>query len=179
MRRWLSPVHVLVAIAAAALAGRPGVAKGPEIFPLSEVRVGMRGYGLTVLHGTTPERFDFEVVGIARKIMPRMDLILFRSDDPKLAVTGVARGMSGSPLYLDGKIACALSYSWAFNKLAMGGCTPIEYMIAEAEHPWRGTPEQTAAVRKEEWQRLKPVAAFLEPPAPLGNDWFAATMPSR
>jgi hypothetical protein len=169
---------LLVALLAAALLGRTGTAKAPDIYPLSQVKTGQKGYGLTVLQGTTPTRFEFEVIGVARKMLPKMDIILFKSDDPKLQLTGVARGMSGSPLFLDGKIACALAYAWSFNKVAMGGCTPIEYMIAESRHPWRVDTEKVA---REEWHRHRPMDKFLQPAAAgVEHDWFARTpLPSR
>jgi hypothetical protein len=102
-----------------------------ETFPLSEVRRGQKGYGLTTMAGTTPERFEFEVIGVNRNFLPKMDIILVKSDDPKLEVTGFWRGMSGSPLFIQGKLACAFSYGYRFNKVAIGGCTPIEYMKEE------------------------------------------------
>ncbi len=180
MRRW-SP-FLGAAVLAAAVLGRPGAAEEPDTFPLSKVKAGMKGYGLTVLRGTEPERFEFEVIGVAKKMLPKMDIILFKSDDPKLQLTGVARGMSGSPLFLDGKIACALAYAWSFNKIAMGGCTPIEYMLAEARHPWRKDPTQVATVARDEWQRFKPLQDFTTPipAAAAPPDWFARTpFPAR
>src|SRR5512134_157640 len=108
--------------------GAPANAKLPEIFPLSQVKAGQKGYGLTVLRGTTPERFEFEVVGVLRNMLPKMDIILVKSDDPKLQLPGMAKGMSGSPLFIDGKVACAFAYAWSFSKEPFGGCTPIEYM---------------------------------------------------
>src|SRR5215470_8476140 len=88
----------------------------PDIYPLAKVRTGQKGFGLTVIQGTEPTRFDFEVIGIAKNFVPKIDIILVKSDDPKLALTGFARGMSGSPLFLDGKVACALSYVFRFSK---------------------------------------------------------------
>lgn len=118
---------------AAALATGAGDAQAEEteIFPLSEVRRGQKGYGLTTMAGTTPERFEFEVIGVNRNFLPKMDIILVKSDDPKLEVTGFWRGMSGSPLFIDGRLACAFSYGYRFNKVAIGGCTPIKYMKRE------------------------------------------------
>src|SRR5262249_38977459 len=109
---------LLLALLAGALAAPPSVAKGPEIFPLSEVRPGLKGYGLTTFQGTQPERFEFEVVGILKNMFPKMDIIVVKSNDPKLSLSGFAMGMSGSPLFIDGKLACAFSYSWSFNKVA-------------------------------------------------------------
>ncbi|MEM9487974.1 MAG: hypothetical protein AAGC55_02455 [Myxococcota bacterium] len=103
----------------------------PEVFPLENVRRGQTGYGLTTMSGTEPERFEFEVIGVAKNMIPKMDIILVKSDDPKLGVSGFWRGMSGSPLFIDGKLVCAFSYGWRFNTLAIGGCTPIEYMKRE------------------------------------------------
>src|SRR5687768_13650526 len=62
-------------------------AGSPEIFPLSKIRRGQTGYGLTTMQGTTPERFTFEVIGVAKNFLPKMDIILVKSDDKKLAVT--------------------------------------------------------------------------------------------
>ena len=70
----------------AALIGHTAVAS-PEILPLSQVKPGQKGYGLTTMYGTTPEKFSFEVVSIARNFLPMVDIIIVKSDDPKLAVT--------------------------------------------------------------------------------------------
>jgi hypothetical protein len=166
---------VLLAALAAVLVGGHGEAKGPEVFPLSQVRPGQKGYGLTVFRGTTPERFDFEVVGIVKNMLPRMDIIIVRSEDPKLTTPGMARGMSGSPLYIDGKVACAFAYAWAFNKQAMGGCTPIEYMLADANRP-RRDPHETAQAQTaslDEWRRHAPMERFLAAATPEPKNWFA------
>ncbi len=110
-----------------------------EIYPLSKVKRGQKGYGMTTLKGTTPERFTFEVIGVNRNFLPKMDIILVKSDDPKMQMTGFWQGMSGSPLYLEGKLVCAFSYGFRFNKQAIGGCTPLEYMKKEGLQPRRDT----------------------------------------
>ncbi len=128
-------------------------AKPPEILPLSEVHRGMTGYGMTTFAGTKPERFEFEVIGVNRNFLPKMDIILVKSTDPKLEVSGFWQGMSGSPLYVDGKLMCAFSYGFPYNKLAIGGCTPIEYMIEQGFVPRRmediggPPPKKTARAR--------------------------------
>ena len=94
--------------ATAATAGSNNV----EVFPLSQVRRGQKGYGLTTMQGTTPERFEFEVIGVSKNFLPKMDIILVKSSDKKLDVTGFWQGMSGSPLFIDGKLVCAFSYGW-------------------------------------------------------------------
>ncbi len=102
-----------------------------EFFPLEKVKRGQKGYGLTTMSGTTPERFEFEVISVNRNFLPKMDIILVKSDDPKVQVTGFWQGMSGSPLFIEGKLACAFSYGFRFNKRAIGGCTPLQYMKKE------------------------------------------------
>ena len=100
----------------------------PATYPLESVHRGQTGYGLTTMAGTKPERFTFEVVSVVHNFLPKQDIILVKSDDPKLQVSGFWQGMSGSPLYIEDKLACAFSYGFRFNKVALGGCTPIEYM---------------------------------------------------
>ncbi len=106
-------------------------ASPPEIYPLDKVKRGQKGYGLTTFHGVTPRQFTFEVVDIKKNFLPTMDIILVKSEDPQFNVTGFWQGMSGSPLFIDGKLVCAFSYGWAFTKVPLGGCTPIQYMIEQ------------------------------------------------
>ncbi len=108
-----------------------------ELYPLSKVKRGQKGYGLTTMKGTTPERFEFEVIGVNKNFLPKMDIILVKSDDPKVQITGFWQGMSGSPLYIQGKLTSAFSYGFRFNKLAIGGCTPLHYMKEEGLAPRR------------------------------------------
>src|SRR6188768_2489046 len=70
-----------------------------DIIPLSEVRPGMKGYGLTVFQGTKPERFDVQVIGVLKNFRPKQDLILVKTKHPRLEITKVVAGMSGSPIY--------------------------------------------------------------------------------
>src|SRR5262245_17382129 len=109
-------------------ASATALASPPDVYPLSKVRRGQTGYGLTTMAGTTPERFTFEVVGVVHNFLPKQDIILVKSDDPKMQLTGFWQGMSGSPLYIEDKVVCAFSYGFRFNKIPLGGCTPIEYM---------------------------------------------------
>src|ERR1044071_576356 len=100
----------------------------PEVYPLAKVQRAQTGYGMTTFSGTRPEKWTFEVVSVVKNMLPKQDIILFKSTDPKLALSGVFRGMSGSPMYIDDKMVCAASYAWSFNRITFGGCTPIEYM---------------------------------------------------
>ena len=155
----------LVGVAAAlavALAPRALAAPPPDIFPLAKVRAGQTGYGMTTFSGTTPERFDFEVVGVQRNFVPHQDIILVKSSDPKLQVSGFWRGMSGSPLYIEGKLACAFSYGFAFNKIALGGCTPLEYMKREGlDIKRRSAPGAIAPISTmSDWHQVTPTGSI-------------------
>lgn len=105
----------------------------PEFYPLSKVTRGQTGYGLSTMAGNTPTKFTIEIVSVVKNMLPKQDIILIKSDDPALATTGIWQGMSGSPVFIDGKLVCAISYGWRFNKVTLGGCTPIEYMRKEAD----------------------------------------------
>ncbi len=118
----------------------------PETYPLDKVKRGQTGYGLTTMAGTKPERFTFEVISVVHNFLPKQDIILVKSDDPKLAITGFWQGMSGSPLYIEDKLTCAFSYGFRFNKVSIGGCTPIEYMKKEGLDTYRRGQASAASV---------------------------------
>jgi len=138
------------------------VADVPEgIMPLSAVRPGMRGELVTILSGTKPERFEVEVVDIVNHYLAKQDIILVRCLGETLQRIGVAQGMSGSPVYIDGKIVGALSYTWPWAKEPLAGITPIEAMLAEAARPLEGNPSGARAPTE-----LRRVPA----PIPLAQD---------
>ena len=134
-------------------------AQPSDIFPVSKVQRGQTDYGLTTFAGAKPERFTFEVVSVVKNFLPKQDIILVKSDDPKLAVSGFWQGMSGSPLYLDDKLVCAFSYGFRFNKVALGGCTPIEYMKRDGEAVRRGKVMPAAG---DNYKTVQPMAASLD-----------------
>src|SRR5271168_160634 len=100
-------------------------------FPLSEIHRGMHGTAWTVFEGTKPEPMDLEILGILHGARgPHRDLILARLLGEKPEYTGVVAGMSGSPVYIDGKLAGALSYRIGqFTKEPIAGITPIAQML--------------------------------------------------
>src|SRR3954470_2479589 len=116
----------------------------PDTFPLEKVKRGQTGYGMTTFAGTTPEKFTFEVVSVVKNFLPKQDIVLVKSDDPKMQVSGFWQGMSGSPLYIDDKLLCAFSYGFRFNKLALGGCTRTEYLKRDGDGDRRNAPVQAA-----------------------------------
>src|SRR5438477_12977838 len=113
--------------------------------PLSQVRKGMKGYGLTVFEGTKLEKFDVEIIGVLNNIAPGQDMILARVDSPEVQRAGVIAGMSGSPIYIDGKVIGALAYSWQFAKEPIAGVTPIDEMLKIAEAGLSSAGAQVAA----------------------------------
>ncbi len=109
-----------------------GVSRATElIMPVNQIKVGMKGKGKSVFQGTTQEEFDVEILGIlANNVGPKKNLILARLQSERLDRVGVAQGMSGSPVYIDGKLVGAVSYSFAFATEPIAAITPIEEMLA-------------------------------------------------
>ncbi len=103
--------------------------------PVSAIKAGMKGYGLTVFRGETPERFDVEVIDTLHNFRPDQDLILVRTHHPILESAITVAGMSGSPIYIDGKLIGAYAYGWSFGKEPVAGVTPIASMLKELSRP--------------------------------------------
>ena len=103
----------------------------PAIFPLSQVQPGMKGVAYTIFAGDEIEKVDLVVLGVLHDALgPKQDIILVQLLGEKVEHTGVVAGMSGSPVYFDGKLAGALSLKLgAFTKEAIGAVTPIENML--------------------------------------------------
>ena len=99
--------------------------------PLDQIHEGMKGTALTVFQGVKPESMDVEVLGVIRNVSgPKGDIILVRLHGIKPEYTGVVAGMSGSPVYFDGKLAGALAFRIGeFSKEPIAGVTPIEEML--------------------------------------------------
>jgi len=102
-----------------------------KFFPLAEVHRGLHAVAYTVFEGVTPEPMDVEILGVLKDaIGPGQDMILARLRGEKPEYTGVVAGMSGSPVYIDGKLVGALSYRIGqFSKDPIAGITPIEQML--------------------------------------------------
>src|SRR6478752_10118498 len=99
--------------------------------PIGKIHAGMRGVAYTVFEGVKPESMDVEVLGVLHNVNgPKGDIILVRLHGPKVEYTGVVAGMSGSPVYLDGKLAGALAFRIGeFSKEPIAGVTPIAEML--------------------------------------------------
>jgi hypothetical protein len=122
LTRKLSLLFTLVVVLASA-------SEAAERMPLAQVEKGMKGYGLTVFEGTNVEKFDVEILGVLHNIGPGQNLILAKIDHPVVRRAGVIAGMSGSPIFVDGKVIGALAYAWQFAKEPVAGITPIEEML--------------------------------------------------
>ena len=109
-------------------AGRTTAGEVP-IMPVDQVKSGMDGYGLTVFSGDSIERFEVRIIGTVKNFLPKKDVILAELQGERLRYTGVIGGMSGSPIYIDGKLIGALAYGWQFAKDPIVGITPIEQML--------------------------------------------------
>ncbi len=107
------------------------VTTNPQLFPLSELKEGMHGIARTVFRGNKPEEFNVEILGIVPGgIGPKQDMIVGRLSGGGADRTSVFAGMSGSPVYINGKLVGAISYSFPFSKEPICGITPIEQMVA-------------------------------------------------
>ena len=118
---------VLLALFAPAL-----FAADPDIFPLSQIKPGMKGEALTIFAGDQIEKFDLVVIGVMPNFLaPKESIILVQLVGPKVEHTGVVAGMSGSPVYIEGKLAGALSLKLGqFAKEPLAGVTPIENILS-------------------------------------------------
>ena len=146
--------------------------RGAERFmPVDEVTAGMHGTGISVFAGETRSEFQVEILGtLPNAVGPRRHLILARLSGQRLAETGVMQGMSGSPVYIDGRLIGAVSYSLgAFSKEPIAGITPIADMIdatdrttgtpapvrsVAADLPWPAPPAQFAAALRDAFARI-------------------------
>jgi len=110
------------------LAGSCAWGDGPYM-KLDEVRAGMKGVLRTVFTGVKVEEIPVEVVDVMRKVGPEKDIVLVRLQGERIKELGIARGMSGSPVFIDGKLVGALAFAWRFVREPIAGVTPIEAMM--------------------------------------------------
>jgi len=106
----------------------------PAFMPVDEIRPGMIGTGHTVFSGTTRETFTARIIGVLKNVIgPKRDIILARLEGGPIEDAGVIQGMSGSPVYINGRLVGAVSYALgAFPKEAIAGITPIAEMVEDA-----------------------------------------------
>jgi len=97
--------------------------------PLNQVKAGMKGKGKSVFTGTQVEEFDVTILGVMENVQPQRNIILAELSGRGLESTGVISGMSGSPVYIDGKLIGAIAYSFPYARRAIAGITPIDEML--------------------------------------------------
>ena len=138
-----------------------------EIFPLSQVKPGMKGEALTIFAGDQVEKFDLVVIGVMPNFLaPKQSIILVQLVGPKVEHTGVVAGMSGSPVYIEGKLAGALSLKLgSFAKEPLAGVTPIENILSLP----KGQPASIRAEASPDGPLAENTAAW--DPSGLGSTW--------
>ncbi|HEY2091040.1 MAG TPA: SpoIVB peptidase S55 domain-containing protein [Thermoanaerobaculia bacterium] len=132
-------------LSASLILGAAAAFASDAIMPLSQVHKGMKGYGVTVFEGTKLEKFDVEIVGVMTNIAPDQDMIIARVMNPVTDRAGIIAGMSGSPVYIDGKVIGALAYGWQFAKESVCGITPIDEMLKIATRGGKPASGEIAA----------------------------------
>ncbi len=153
----------------AALCLGPGVTvaqESNEVLPLSQVRAGMQGYAYTIFAGDQVEKFNLEVIGVLDNFLgPKQSIILVQLKGTKVEHTGVVAGMSGSPVYLDGKLAGALSLKLGiFTKEPIAGVTPIQDVLNPPSQPAAAAATQQLGLASEASTRTGlPSGSALEP----------------
>src|SRR5205823_377829 len=129
---------------------------------MDEIRTGSRGFGRTVMRGTKVETFEAEVLGVLKNTSPGRDLVLCRLSGLNLEKYGVIAGMSGSPVYIDGKLLGAVAYAWPFGKEPIAGVTPFSQMHGYVE----------AYERRDLVEQSKPNRVGLATPLTVGGHQF-------
>jgi hypothetical protein len=140
----IMPKRMLVLLVLAGALAAPLLAE-TEVFPLAQVRRGLTGVGRTCLQGREVVEFQFEVLGVMENVIAGHSVVLVKVSGQGLEKTGIFSGMSGSPVYIDGKLLGAVAYGFPFSTDAIAGVTPFEEMKAAL---------------------LPPTAAAAAPPAP-------------
>jgi len=127
-RRWIGTALVAVSLTGAALAGPPTIAPG-------DIRPGMTGYGLSVFRGATVDTFGVKVIGVQPNVRVGGSMILVEVSGHGLELSSIAQGMSGSPVFIEGRLAGALAFGWGGALKPIAGVTPIEEMFAVPAGP--------------------------------------------
>jgi hypothetical protein len=172
--------HAALAAGPAALAPAPPASElaSPDVMPLSQVQRGQKGYGVSVFAGTELERFDVEVLGVLHDLSPNVSYVLARLSGQGLESSGVIAGMSGSPVYIDGKLLGAVAFSWPFAKEAIAGITPIEAMrqLRGGAPPPLAVPTAAMATTRDLEGLIPKKAAIAGVQPPSSRDVLAAAL---
>lgn len=124
--------------------GLEGIWDPNKYISIDEIQPDMQAHCLTVYKGTKAEKFNLDIISVVRKFETGRDLILVRGTDERFIKTGPVAGCSGSPVYIDGRLAGALAYAWTFSKDPLYGATPIQEMLRVGQS---SSTQQPAAQR--------------------------------
>jgi hypothetical protein len=149
----------------------PG-AKDPRLFALEDLRLGMKGVARTVFSGAELQEFNVEILGVLPGFpAPRQSLIIGKLSGSNVEKTGVFAGMSGSPVYIDGKLVGAIAFSFPFSKDPIAGITPIKQMIdlfgkgaTESQKPKEPRPISFSQLASTDWKPILPKPAITAVP---------------
>ncbi len=147
-----------------------------EFYPLAQIRKGQRATAYTVFEGNEPKAFELEILGVLEGFnSPKQTAIIVKLLGADTDRTGVFAGMSGSPVYIDGKLVGAIAFAYQFSKEAIGGITPIQDMvdIFAQKQSIESKPSQPRPISFSELsfnETSREFAAFVNPPqAPMTN----------
>ena len=145
--------QLLLGIVLTLVAALVAVAEQPAkvaFFPLKDVKPGMKGTGRTVFAGSKVEQFQVEILGVLHNVGPQQSIILARLSGGPLEKTGLLAGMSGSPVYIDGKLVGAVALSFPFSTEPIAGIRPIEQMakVLERAEASQGPPFLEASLHR-------------------------------
>ncbi len=150
--------HIAIAVFVFLIAGIYSPAFSAEIMPLKNIKPGMVGYVKTVFKGTKIEAFPVRVISVIKSSRGNRHFILVRAYGPLIdKLGGIAAGMSGSPLYIRGKIAGAIGYGWRMSDHHLGLVTPIEEMLRVWKWRHRLLPPKYKVVLRERKEKEKTV----------------------
>ena len=145
-------------------------AQEAEFYPLELVKPGQKGTGKTIFSGSQIESFEVEILGVLKNFGPKQNLILARLSGARVEETGVFEGMSGSPVYLEGRILGAVAFAFAFSTEPVAGITPIAEMVDIFKNrPPRqrriasaSRAEELYRIQEEDWQAASGFPALPE-----------------
>lgn len=154
-----APAKPLIAALATLLLLTSASAQNASFYPVEDIRPGMVATGRTVFVGDTRQEFRAQILGVLRNVIgPKRDIILARLEGGPLARTGVIQGMSGSPVYIDGRLVGAVSYALgSFAREPIAGITPIAEMIEAIDRPG---PRPAGIAPAVDWSTAKPSTVY-------------------
>src|SRR6266511_800889 len=135
-----------------------------EFFPIDQVKPGMRAVGYTVFSGAEPKKFDLEILGVLKGFpSPQQNAVLSRLLGEELDHTGVFQGMSGSPVYIDGKLLGAVAFGYQFAKDPIAGIAPIFQSWGFAPVAGAGGAAEMSELKQADANTLRPGSTIIVP----------------